>query len=66
MAPTLASEPFDRRTNPFGQNKLRDRVPVVAQVLVVRRLDRPVGLLELGQHQRDAIDEQDRVGPPPM
>ena len=26
-------------------------------------LDRPVRLLELEQHQRDAVDEQDRVGP---
>ena len=59
-----ASEPFERITNAFGTEELRDRVAVVGEVLVVGRLDRPVRLLELRQHQRDAVDEQHEVDAP--
>ena len=54
--------PLDRMHEPVRHEQLRDRVAVVGQVLVERRLDRPVRLLELEQHQRDAVDEQHHVG----
>ncbi len=46
-----------------GDEQLRDRVAVVGEVVVVGRLDRLVGLLELHQHQRHPVDEQRDVQP---
>ena len=64
--PDLGLRAVGEDHEPVGPEELRDGVVVVAQVLVVGRLDRTVRFLELRQDQRDAIDEQDRVGPTAM
>ena len=64
--PDLGLRAVGEDDEPVGPEELRDGVVVVGQVLVVGRLDRTVRLLELGQHQRDAVDEEDRVGPAAM
>ena len=62
--PTFVSEPFERMMKRVGPEELRDRVAVVAQVVVVGVLQVAVRRLQLDEHQRHAVDEPDQVGAP--
>ena len=64
MVPTLVSAPLERTMKPFGSEQVRDRVAVVAEVVVVGVLQVAVRRLQLDEHERDAVDEADQVGAP--
>ena len=59
----LGLGPVRQQHEPVGHEQRGDDVAVVAEVVVVGVLDRDVRRLELEQHQRDAVDVEDRVGP---
>ncbi len=64
IVPTLVSAPLERMRKPFGREEVRDRVPVVAEVVVVGVLQVLVRRLQLDEDQRDAVDEPDQIGAP--
>ena len=61
-----AFSPVREDDDPVVPEQRRDRVPVVAEVLVVSVLQACMRGFQLDQHQRQAIDETHEIAPPPV
>ena len=53
-----------QHTKRIGDEKLRNIVFVVGQVVAIGRLELDVGILQLHKHQRNAVDIQQHIRPP--
>ena len=61
--PTRLSVPFEAMSSALNQNSAGICCLVVRQVLVERRARGHAGLLQLDDHQRQAVDEADQIRP---